>query len=216
MCAALRAAKTAGGSAGTDGQETKRPAPDGKTAEKPSAGTENGGAKDAAGSVGENAAERAGQTAGAEDKPAGEENLPDGDELLRKAALAARNRAAARTARLWEREADALKATYPGFSLEKALREDEGFTALLKAGAPVRLAYQAAHLEEILGAAMRYAAKEAGRRMARAMAADAARVRETPVLDRATGVTKKDVASMTEQVILKILRKVGNGEKVVF
>lgn len=227
------AAETAGASAdaaGKDGQGTKQSAPDGKKAEKPSAGTETGGAKaaekptaatgngeGAAGDVaGKDAEGTGGQAAGAEDKTAGETNLPDGGELLRKAAAALRLKAAARTARLWEEEAAALQEIYPGFSLEKALRGDRGFTALLKAGAPVRLAYEAAHLEEIMAAAMRHAAREAGRRMARTVAADAARPRENPVLDRATGMTKKDVSSLTEKEILKILRQVGNGEKVVF
>ena len=225
------AAETAGGSAGTDGQGTKQSAPDGKKAEKPSAGTETGGAKDAEkpsagaetgsakaapGAAGENVAKTDGQAAEAEDKPAGNEDLTDGGELLRRAAAALRLKAAARTARRWEQEAAALKEIYPDFSLEEALRGDRGFTALLKAGTPVKLAYEAAHLEEIMAAAMRHAAREAGRRMARTMAADAARTRENPVLDRATGVTKKDVSSLTEKEILKILRQVGNGEKVVF
>ena len=140
----------------------------------------------------------------------------DAGGLLRKAALAARMKAAETTARRWEREAEALKEIYPDFSLEQALRGDEGFAALLKAGAPVRLAYEAAHLETILGTAMRYAAREAGRRMARSMAADANRIREMPVLDRAASMTKKDVASLTEKEIMKILRQVSDGKKVVF
>jgi hypothetical protein len=36
------------------------------------------------------------------------------------------------------------------------------------------------------------------------------------VLDRAASVTKKDVGSLTEREIMKILRQVGNGEKVTF
>lgn len=219
------AAEAEGGkapSAGTAGQETKQQtadgkdaATDGKKAEQASAGTAADGTK-AAGPEEKNADGTGGSAAGPEGRTAEAEPLPDGGELLRKAAAALRLKAAARTARLWEEEAAALQEIYPDFSLEKALRGDRGFTALLKAGAPVRLAYEAAHLEEIMAAAMRHAAREAGRRMARTVAADAARPRENPVLDRATGMTKKDVSSLTEKEILKILRQVGNGEKVVF
>ena len=192
---------------GTDGEKAGEAKKD-AAGEKPAA--ETGGGKAV---VPDGAPAADGEKTDAKETDAGE---ADRAALLRKAALAARIRAAERTARRWEREAEALKAIYPGFSLEQALCGDAGFTALLKAGAPVRLAYEAAHLEEILGAAMRYAAKDAGRRMAQSMAADARRARENPVLDRAASVTRKDVASMTEKEILKILRQVSNGEKVVF
>ena len=141
---------------------------------------------------------------------------PSPEEVLRKAALSARFQAAQATARRWEQEAEAVKEIYPGFSLEKALREDKGFSALLRAGVPVRLAFEAANLEKIVGAAMRYAAEAAGRRTIQSIRAGTRRVRENPALDRAASVTKKDVGSLTEREILKILRQVGNGEKVTF
>ena len=141
---------------------------------------------------------------------------PSPEEVLRKAALSARFQAARATALRWEKEAEAVKEIYPGFSLEKALREDKGFSALLRAGVPVRRAFEAANLEKIVGAAMRYAADAAGRRTVQSIRAGTRRVRENPVLDRAASVTKKDVGSLTEREIMKILRQVGNGEKVTF
>ena len=141
---------------------------------------------------------------------------PSPEEVLRKAALSARFQAARATALRWEKEAEAVKEIYPGFSLEKALREDKGFPALLRAGVPVRRAFEAANLEKIVGAAMRYAADAAGRRTVQSIRAGTRRVRENPVLDRAASVTKKDVGSLTEREIMKILRQVGNGEKVTF
>ena len=141
---------------------------------------------------------------------------PSPEEVLRKAALSARFQAARATALRWEKEAEAVKEIYPGFSLEKALQEDKGFSALLRAGVPVRRAFEAANLEKIVGAAMRYAADAAGRRTVQSIRAGTRRVRENPVLDRAASVTKKDVGSLTEREIMKILRQVGNGEKVTF
>ena len=141
----------------------------------------------------------------------------DGSEnVMRKAALAARLKAAQAAADRWEQEAEELKQIYPFFSLEDAMRTDKGFVSLIRAGVPVRLAFEAANLEKILGAAMRYAAGAAGRRLAQSLRAGAGRVRENPVLDRAASVRKKDVGSLTEREILNILKQVGNGERVTF
>ncbi len=137
-------------------------------------------------------------------------------EVLSRAALTARIRAAEAAAARWEKEAEDLKQIYPFFSLEHSLRADRGFVSLLKAGVPVRLAFEAANLEKILGAAMRYAAGTAGKRTVQSILAGTGRVRENPVLDRASSVRKKDVGSLTDREIMKILQQVSNGEKITF
>ena len=96
------------------------------------------------------------------------------------------------------------------------MRSDRGFASLLRAGVPVRLAYEAANLEKIVGAAMRYAAEAAGQRTVQSIRAGTGRVRENPVLDRAASVLKKDVNALSEKDILRIIRQVGNGERVTF
>lgn len=137
-------------------------------------------------------------------------------EVLSKAALAARIKAAEAAAAGWEREAEELKQIYPFFSLEQSMRSDKGFVSLLKAGVSVRLAFEAANLEKIIGAAMRYAAGNAGKRTVQSILAGGGRVRENPVLDRAASVRKKDVGSLTDREIMKILKQVSNGEKITF
>ena len=136
--------------------------------------------------------------------------------VLAKAALAARVKAAQAAAARWEKEAEDLKRIYPFFSLEQSMRTDKGFVSLLKAGVSVRLAFEAANLDKILGAAMRYAAGTAGKRTVQSILAGAGRVRENPVLDRASSVRKKDVGSLTEREIMKILHQVSNGERITF
>ncbi len=163
------------------------------------------------------AARDAAQTEGAAGDAAAPEEKDDGFEsVMRRAALAARLKAAQTAADRWEKEAEELKQIYPFFSLEDAMRTDKGFVSLIRAGAPVRLAFEAANLEKILGAAMRYAAGAAGKRLVQSLRAGAGRVRENPVLDRAASVRKKDVGSLTEREILTILKQVGNGERVTF
>lgn len=197
-----------GAAAETGGTETETQAPPGGESPEENAGQKAAAEKPSRPEEPEQPEEAAAETAGPAD--------PSPEEVLRKAALSARFQAAQATALRWEQEAEAVKEIYPGFSLEKALREDKGFSALLRAGVPVRLAFEAANLEKIVGAAMRYAAEAAGRRTIQSIRAGTRRVRENPALDRAASVTKKDVGSLTEREILKILRQVGNGEKVTF
>ena len=162
-----------------------------------------------------------GQPTESGDAPAEREGLPEMTDaeqrdVMRKAAVAARFSAARAAVQRWEEEAEELKETYPAFSLEQSMRSDRGFASLLRAGVPVRLAYEAANLEKIVGAAMRYAAEAAGQRTVQSIRAGTGRVRENPVLDRAASVLKKDVNALSEKDILRILRQVGNGERVTF
>ena len=149
-------------------------------------------------------------------EPQEQENGEPFERLLRRAALTARWQAAQAAADRWEKEAEELKQTYPFFSLEDSMRSDKGFVSLLRAGVPVRLAFEAANLDKILGAAMRYAAGAAGKRTVQSILAGSRRVRENPALDRAAGVVKKDVGALTERDILKIIKQVSNGERVTF
>ena len=212
---------------------------EGATAEDgPAEGVVNGGGQAHAGDGGKAAPEReAGQlpsTAGAapaktdghetadapEEQPGERKGQTPAEadfrEVLAKAALAARIKSARATADRWEKEAEDLKQIYPFFSLEQSMRSDRGFVSLLRAGVPVKLAFEAANLKKILGAAMRYAAGTAGKRTVQSILAGGSRVRENPVLDRAASVRKKDVGSLTDREIMKILKQVSNGEKVTF
>lgn len=132
------------------------------------------------------------------------------------ARFAVRLKAAEAVTEQWQREAEALKRRYPSFSLEESLRGDRTFGALLRAGLPVKTAYEAANLETILSAAMRYAAESARKRAAQSIGAGANRAKENPVLGRMGASHKKDVGSMTEKEILSILRQVSNGKRVTF
>ena len=158
--------------------------------------------------------------AAAQPERAAQEEQESDEALAERARMAARFvarvKAANAVAERWQREAQELQALYPSFSLEEAMRSDRGFVTLLRAGLPMRKAYEAAHLEAIMGAAMRYAADTARRRAAQAIQTGAGRVRENPVLDRAGSINKKDVGSLTDKDILSILRQVSNGKRVTF
>jgi hypothetical protein len=132
------------------------------------------------------------------------------------AAFAGRTARAREIAAAWETEAKALKEIYPDFDLRKEARENTAFSELLQAGVSVRRAYEAANLEAILGAALGYAARTAGSKAAMSLRSQAQRVQENSVLDRAPSVRRKDVNSLTQKDILKILDEVSRGAKIKF
>lgn len=142
------------------------------------------------------------------------------DALLEAAALrlevGERRRRASEVLKGWEAEAETLKALYPGFELKTALRETGDFPKLLKAGLSLRRAYEAAHLEEILGEAMRYASRRASQRAAEALRAQRARPQENPVAARAATSAATDVNSLTGNDIIRILGEVSRGAKITF
>ena len=115
----------------------------------------------------------------------------------------------------WESESEALRSLYPGFDLKQEVR-DPAFAELLRAGVGVRRAYEAAHLEQILGTALRYAAVTAGKKTADSVRSQAGRVQENSVLDRASSLPHRDVNNLTKADILKILDEVSRGAKIKF
>ena len=150
-------------------------------------------------------------------KDAGQpETEKSGDDILRLAQLAARKKAAEQTVGRWEKEAEELKEIYPAFSLEGEMTGNEKFSSLIRAGLPVRLAFEAANLEQIMSSAMKYAAENAGLKTAQSIQAGAGRVQENPVLDRAASVRRRDVSSLTEKDIMKIITEVSKGAKITF
>ena len=116
----------------------------------------------------------------------------------------------------WTRQETALKALYPDFDLQASLTQNADFISLVKAGLPLRKAYEAANLEQILGSAMRYAALRGGQKTADFMRESGARVQENSVLDRASSLKTTDVNSLTQKDILRIIGEVNRGAKITF
>ena len=116
----------------------------------------------------------------------------------------------------WTRQETALKALYPDFDLQASLTQNADFISLVKAGLPLRKAYEAANLEQILGSAMRYAALRGGQKTADFMRESGALVQENSVLDRASSLKTTDVNSLTQKDILRIIGEVNRGAKITF
>ncbi|MBE6812168.1 MAG: hypothetical protein E7523_04730 [Ruminococcaceae bacterium] len=117
----------------------------------------------------------------------------------------------------WQAQGERLKAFYPSFSFSELYNGNEDFGRLLRAGVSVRQAYEVTHLPQILTAAMQYAARKAAEKTANAMNNTAVRPQENGLSDRKAGLpTEKRVDNLTQGDIIRILERVGKGDKITF
>lgn len=113
----------------------------------------------------------------------------------------------------WLRECGEVQRSYPGFDLAAELA-DPDFARLLRSGVTVRTAYQARHLDELLGGAMQYAATRAAESAAARYAARAARPDENGARPAAGAVVRPDVARMTPAQRAEMERRAVRGETI--
>ncbi|MBR3416743.1 MAG: hypothetical protein IKH09_08625 [Clostridia bacterium] len=115
----------------------------------------------------------------------------------------------------WIGQAEKAKERYPSLDLKGELKNPE-FASLLLGGVDVERAYVAAHADEILPAAMRFAVREAGRKMAGRLADNDARVPENGSAARSAALPVSDVRALTRAQRQEIIRRVGKGEVIRF
>ena len=115
----------------------------------------------------------------------------------------------------WQEESRDLQQMYPDFVMEQELA-DPAFAGMLLAGVPLRTAYEAAHLDAILGGAMQYAADKAAQAARSRGAALAARPAENGVIPSAGSVMQPNVHALTLAQREQIERRVARGETIRF
>ena len=115
----------------------------------------------------------------------------------------------------WSQESQAMQQTYPGFNLQNELQNDQ-FRQLLLNNIDVRTAYEVAHKDEIIPAAMSFAAKTAERKVVNSLAANGRRPAEGGNAQRASATVKSSVSQLTKQDMAEIERRVRNGERISF
>lgn len=115
----------------------------------------------------------------------------------------------------WFSEGEGLKELYPGFDM-RAEMENRDFLGLLKAGIPVRKAYELLHMDEILNGAAESAAKETERRVVDDIRKKQARPDENGLKNTNGAVLKKSVASLTREERAELARRAQRGEKITF
>ena len=122
---------------------------------------------------------------------------------------------AGRMVEAWNAQAAEIQETYPEFDLRKEM-ENPRFTELLRARIDMRSAYELLHKDEIIPAAMRYAAQTVERKLAENLRSAQQRPSENGVSGGPAAVPGSRVAQMTRKEIQEACRKVERGEKISF
>ena len=116
---------------------------------------------------------------------------------------------------VWLQQEQATKQVYPSFDMETELRNPE-FVNLISNNVDVRTAYEVLHRDEIIPAAMQFAAQAVEQNMAKKIAANGVRPTENGMGAKAAAVVKSDVSKLTKFDIDEVARRVARGERVTF
>ena len=110
-------------------------------------------------------------------------------------------------------EEERIRQVYPDFDWKRELASPQ-FGRLVTAGVDGQTAYEIVHRQELLKAAMHYAAAQTGSEMERAIASGGSRAAENRGGSRT--VTRSDPRSLTSRELAAIRRRVQDGEKIRF
>ena len=122
---------------------------------------------------------------------------------------------AGRMVEAWKAQAAQIRETYPEFDLGKEM-ESPGFTKLLRAGIDMQSAYELLHKEEIIPAAMAYAAQTTERKLAEKLRSEGIRPTENGAGQSGAVSMGSRVSQMSRKEIADLCRRVERGEKVSF
>lgn len=114
---------------------------------------------------------------------------------------------AQRQLRAWNDQAQQMKARYPDFDLGREA-QDRTFRAMLRAGVPLRQAYEVVHMDELRAAAERAVTAN--------IKAKGARPQENGA-GAASGFTvKEDVSKLTPKDRAELAKRAAGGEVITF
>lgn len=117
--------------------------------------------------------------------------------------------------RLWHEQAQQLKDLYPSFDLAREAK-DPNFLSMLRAGVPVRQAFEVIHMEEIKAAAAAVQAKATEKAVTDGIRARGARPQENGAGAGAGFTIKDDVSRLTKKDRAEIARRAARGETIKF
>ena len=115
----------------------------------------------------------------------------------------------------WYQEADALRQTFPKFSLEAESQNPE-FISMLKAGVPMEHAYKTLHYDELVNDAMTTAAVNTEKSVVSNIRAKGSRPIENGTAAQSAFTLKDDVSKLSKKDRAEIARRAMRGEKITF
>lgn len=136
-------------------------------------------------------------------------------QLIRELQEQKNQESAARLHAIWQQQEQATKQVYPSFNMETELQNPE-FVNLISNNVDVRTAYEVLHRDEIIPAAMQFAAQAVEKNISKKIAANGARPNENGMGTQASSVVKSDVSKLTKFDIDEVARRVARGERISF
>ena len=116
----------------------------------------------------------------------------------------------------WLKQSEQLKQVYPSFDFREEVKGNDTFITLLKAGIPVKTAYEVIHKDEIIGGAMEYTAQKVSEHVVKGLEAKASRPQENGLGAKSAIAQKTDVNALTAKDITEILKQVEAGANIKF
>lgn len=117
--------------------------------------------------------------------------------------------------RAWNDQAEQLKAVYPSFDLSREV-QNRDFLSMLRAGVPVRQAYEVAHMDEIKAATAAMQAKATEKAVTANIKAKGARPQENGTGALSGFTVKDDVSRLTAKDRAEIAKRAARGEVITF
>lgn len=115
----------------------------------------------------------------------------------------------------WQQTAQQIRETYPAFDLARELK-DPRFVSLLRSRVDMQTAYEILHKDEIIPAAMAYAAQTVERKLAENLRSGGMRPRENGTSGTGAVLLGSRVENLTRKEIADLCRRVERGERVSF
>ena len=115
----------------------------------------------------------------------------------------------------WQQRGREIQEIYPEFDLGKEMASAD-FRQLLRARVDMQTAYEILHKEEIIPAAMAYAAQTVEKKLAEKLRAEGIRPAENGVSQSGAVSMGSRVSQMSRKEIAELCRRVERGEKVSF
>lgn len=115
----------------------------------------------------------------------------------------------------WMDQAENARQTYPSFDLKSEMANPR-FVDLLRSNIDVKTAYEVVHKDEIIPAAMQFAAQQVEQKVANKIKAGGARPSENGMSSQSAAVVKSDVSQLSKEDRAEIIRRVQRGERIRF
>lgn len=135
--------------------------------------------------------------------------------LLREQQQRRGQQAAQQQLQKWYGEAEQIKGLYPSFDLSAEVKNPQ-FLSMLKAGVPVRHAYEVIHMEDIKAGVAKMQARATEKQVVDGIRAKGARPQENGTASQSAFTVKDDVHKLTKAERAEIARRAARGEKITF